>query len=73
MICFRNTCRAFRDGAKICIDERDGILRITWNNEDFAAELVVDFVYGRYGKRLHRNSNLMDDNISLIMIDLYHI
>lgn len=42
-------------------------------NEDFAAELVVDFVYGRYGKRLHRNSNLMDDNISLIMIDLYHI
>ena len=48
MIRFRNTCRAFEEGAKISIEEEDGILRITWSKDGFRAELTVDFINGGY-------------------------
>ena len=48
MIRFRNTCRAFEEGAKISIEEEDGILRITWSKAGFSAELTVDFINGGY-------------------------
>ena len=48
MIRFRNTCRAFKEGAEICIEEEEGILRITWSKDGFSAELTVDFINGGY-------------------------
>ena len=48
MIRFRNTCRAFEEGAKISIEEEDGFLRITWSKDGFSAELTVDFINGGY-------------------------
>lgn len=48
MIRFRNTCRAFGEGAIIRIKEEAGTLRITWNKDAFGAELMVDFVNERY-------------------------
>lgn len=48
MIRFRNTCRAFEEGAKIIIEEEDGIFRITWSKDAFRAELAVDFINGEY-------------------------
>lgn len=48
MIRFRNTCRAFEEGAKISIEEEDGMLRITWSKDVFDAELTVDFINGGY-------------------------
>lgn len=48
MIRFRNTCKAFGEGARINIEEEDGILRITWKKDTFGAELTVDFVHESY-------------------------
>lgn len=48
LIRFRNTCRAFDEGAKVSIEEEDGILRIVWNNDNFSAELMVDFINEKY-------------------------
>lgn len=48
MIRFRNTCKAFEEGAIISIEEEDGILRITWSKDDFSAELTVDFINEGY-------------------------
>ena len=48
MIRFRNTCKAFDEGAKISIEEKEGILRITWSKDGFRAELTVDFINGGY-------------------------
>lgn len=48
MIRFRNTCRAFEEGAKVSIEEHDGILRIIWNKDGVCAELTVDFVNEEY-------------------------
>lgn len=48
MIRFRNTCKAFEEGAIISIEEEDGILRITWTKDDFSAELTVDFINEGY-------------------------
>lgn len=48
IIRFRNTCRAFEEGAKICIEEEAGILRIIWNKDGFGAELTVDFINEGY-------------------------
>lgn len=48
MIQFRNTCRAFEEGAKVSIEEQDGILRIIWNKDGVCAELTVDFVNEEY-------------------------
>ena len=33
MIRFRNTCKAFDEGAKISVEEKNGILRITWSKD----------------------------------------
>lgn len=48
MIRFRNTCKAFDEGAKISVEEKNGILRITWSKDGFSAELMVDFINGGY-------------------------
>lgn len=48
MIRFRNTCRAFEEGAKISIAEEESTLRITWNKDSFTAELMVDFANEKY-------------------------
>ena len=48
MIRFRNTCRAFEEGAIISIEEDSGILRILWKKEEYSAELTVDFVNQEY-------------------------
>lgn len=48
MIRFRNTCKAFEEGAKISIEEEDGVLRIIWSKGIFSAELVADFINGEY-------------------------
>lgn len=48
MIRFRNTCRAFEEGAEISVEEREGVLRIVWKNHGAAAALTVDFGEGRY-------------------------
>lgn len=48
MIRFRNICKAFGEGAKISIGEKDGILRITWSKNGFRADLRVDFINGGY-------------------------
>lgn len=48
MIRFRNTCKAFDEGAKVCIEESDGTLRIAWHKDSFGAELKVDFVNEKY-------------------------
>lgn len=48
MIRFRNTCKAFEEGAEIRIQEEDGILKITWNKDGFGAELTVDFISEEY-------------------------
>ena len=48
MIRFRNTCKAFEEGAKISIEEEDGVLRIIWSKGIFSAELAVDFINGEY-------------------------
>ena len=48
MIRFRNTCRAFEEGAKISIAEEENTLRITWNKSGFTAELMVDFANEKY-------------------------
>lgn len=48
IIRFRNTCRAFEEGAKIYIEEEAGILRIIWNKDGFGAELTVDFINEGY-------------------------
>lgn len=48
MIRFRNTCKAFGKGAKICIEEENGILRIIWSNDDSRAELMVDFINEKF-------------------------
>lgn len=43
MIRFRNTCKAFEDGAKISIEEEESVLTILWNNNGVEAKLIVDF------------------------------
>ncbi len=48
MLRFRNTCKAFDDGARICVEEEAGILRITWKKDAFGAELMVDFANEEY-------------------------
>ncbi|MDD6036682.1 MAG: sucrose phosphorylase [Lachnospiraceae bacterium] len=48
LIRFRNTCRAFEEGAKVSVEEEAGILRITWKKDTFCAELMVDFLNERY-------------------------
>lgn len=48
MIRFRNTCKAFEEGAKVSIEEEDGILWITWNKDTVSAQLMVDFVNEQY-------------------------
>ena len=48
MIRFRNTCSAFGEGAKIQIEEMEGILRIIWKKAAVGAELTVDFIHERY-------------------------
>lgn len=48
MIRFRNTCKAFEEGAIIRIKEEEGALRITWNKDTVSAELMVDFVNERF-------------------------
>lgn len=48
MIRFRNTNRAFEDGAKINIEDEEGLLRIIWENGIFKAGLTVDFVNEKY-------------------------
>ena len=48
MIRFRNTYKAFEEGAKISVDEEDGVLRITWKKDSFGAQLTVDFVNENY-------------------------
>ena len=49
MIRFRNSCKAFKDGAGIRIEEDgEGILRIIWQNEECSAELMVDLVKETY-------------------------
>lgn len=48
MIRFRNTCRAFEEGAEIRIEEQDGIIRITWSKDEVSAELTVDFKKEEY-------------------------
>lgn len=48
MLRFRNTCKAFDEGAKVCIEEEPGILRITWKKDAFGAELMADFRNGKY-------------------------
>lgn len=48
MIRFRNTCKAFEEGAEVCIEESDGLLRIIWQNQGVSAELTVDFMNEKY-------------------------
>lgn len=49
MIRFRNSCKAFKDGAGIRIEEDgEGILRIIWQNEECSAELMVDLMKETY-------------------------
>ncbi len=48
MIRFRNTSKAFAEGAEICVKEEDSILQITWRNEDVGAELAVDFTNEKF-------------------------
>ena len=48
MIRFRNTCKAFEEGAEVCIEESDGLLRIIWQNQGVSAELTVDFMNEQY-------------------------
>lgn len=48
MIRFRTTCRAFEEGAKVSIEEQDGIFRIIWNHNGVCAELSVDFINEEY-------------------------
>lgn len=48
MIRFRNTCRAFDEGAKISIEEKDAVLRIIWQKDTYEAELTVDFLNQSY-------------------------
>ena len=48
MIRFRNTCRVFEDGAKISIEEEDGVLRIIRSKDGCSAELTVDFINTKY-------------------------
>lgn len=43
MIRFRNTCKAFEDGASITIKENEKTLSIVWENHGVKAKLVVDF------------------------------
>ena len=48
MIRFRNTCKAFEEGAEISVEEKEGILQITWKKDTVCAELMVDFVKEKY-------------------------
>lgn len=48
MLRFRNTCKAFDEGARICVEEESGIFRITWKKDAFGAELMVDFANEEY-------------------------
>lgn len=48
MIRFRNTNRAFEDGAEISIEDKGGLFRIIWKNGIFSAALTVDFVNEKY-------------------------
>lgn len=48
MIRFRNTCRAFEEGAEVSVEEQEGVLRIVWKNHGATAALTVDFGEGRY-------------------------
>lgn len=48
MIRFRNTNRAFEDGAEISIENGKGLFRIVWKNGIFSAGLTVDFANGNY-------------------------
>lgn len=48
MIRFRNTWKAFDEGAEVRIEDDGGILRINWHNGGFGAELMVDFMNGKY-------------------------
>lgn len=48
MIRFRNTCKAFEEGAEICVEEDDGIFRIAWEKDKFGAELIIDLKKGSY-------------------------
>ena len=48
MIRFRNTCKAFEEGAEIRIEEEDGVFQITWMKDTFGAKLMVDFVHEKY-------------------------
>lgn len=45
---FRNTCKAFDEGAQICIEDGDGVLRIAWHHAGVGAELMVDFMDGTF-------------------------
>ena len=48
MIRFRNTCKAFDEGAQICIQEEEGGLRIAWHKDVYNAELMVDFINEKF-------------------------
>lgn len=48
MIRLRNTSEAFKEGADVKIESRDGMLNIEWSNKDSFAKLVVDFVNENY-------------------------
>lgn len=48
MIRFRNTWKAFDESANICIEEKEGFLRIFWQHDVFGAELLVDFIHEKY-------------------------
>lgn len=45
---FRNTCKAFEDGAKICVEETEDTLGIIWSNHGVEARLTVDFINQKY-------------------------
>ena len=48
MIRLRNTSEAFKEGADVKIESKDGMLSIEWSNKDSFAKLVVDFVNENY-------------------------
>ena len=40
---FRNTCRAFKEDAKISVSTKDNSMTITWTSDEATAILNVDF------------------------------
>lgn len=48
MLRFCNTCKAFGEGAQVCIEDNDNMLWITWHNDGFSARLTVDLMNETY-------------------------